>query len=116
MILTKDYLEGLLCERELLVRCVSDRVGSEFYSYMFTPMTEYAEKATRVLVHNAKFNWEGSGIPKEYLYVLTISDGDCTNMRYVGANHMRCEHFKYIGDNMIIAVDFDTWKKEGSNA
>lgn len=113
MKLNVEYLGGMLCEDFLLVKSGEDRPEGEFYSYIFAQTTEFAETGTHVLVHHAKRNKEGTGIDKEYQYVLTVSDMDGSNMRYIGAAHMYAGHYKYIGDNVVVGVDEKTWLKEG---
>ena len=113
MKLNVEYLGGLLCEDFLLVKSGEDRPGGEFYSYFFTSTTEFADAGTHVLVLHAKRNTEGTGIDKKYQYVLTVSDMDGSNMRYIGAEHMQAGHYKYIGDNVFVTVDEKTWLKEG---
>lgn len=116
MVLGKEYLEGLECEDALFVRCIDDRVGSGFYSYMFTGLSEYSEDASPVLVYHAKLNSKNSGLPDKYNYILTVSDMDGGNSRCIGATEMHCNHYKYIGDNIVITVDLETWKQEGRDA
>lgn len=113
MILNHESLGGLLCLDRLLVKSGNDRPDSEFYSYVFTHTTEFAETGTHVLVHHAKRNQEGTGIDKEYQYVLTVSDMDGSKMRYVGAKRLSANHYRYIGDNVFVVADEKTWVKEG---
>ncbi|MBR2305609.1 MAG: hypothetical protein IKA48_00105 [Fibrobacter sp.] len=113
MKLNIEYLGGLLCEDWLMVKSGNDRPDSEFYSYLFTHTTEFAETGTHVLVHHPKRNTEGTGIDKEYQYVLTVSDMDGANMRYVGAKRLSSNHYRYIGDNVFAVADEKTWLKEG---
>jgi hypothetical protein len=113
MKLNVEYLGGLLCEDWLMVKSGNDRPDSEFYSYIFTHTTEFAETGTHVLVHHAKRNKEGTGIDKEYQYVLTVSDMDGSNLRYVGAKSLSANHYRYIGDNVFVVADEKTWLKEG---
>ena len=116
MILGQDYLEGMECEDALFVQCIDDRVGSGFFSYMFTGLSEYSITAAPLLVYHVKLNSKNSGFPDKYTYILTISDMGGGNYRHVGATGMHCDHYKYIGDNVVITVDLETWKREGRNA